>query len=435
MADSGGRRGRGQWVRAVTGRTRPVGWFVVGVTAALLAVWLWPGPSTHRDTAEPSGQLVLLSGRDESPGGQRQQLIDAWNASHPDTPARVEELPSDAGLQHSEMVARAQARDGTVDIYNLDVTSVAEFAAAGYLRPLDDVPTTGFLSRPLQTGRYTGRQWALPFNTDAGLLFYRKDLVTAAELRRQLPPDAGYTEQLHRQDAHLVAAYAGQLADYEGLTVNALEAIWAAGGDVVNDQGEVLIDSPQAVAGLRRLAEAVRAPSGGIPAVVHGYDEDGGRKAFSDGKVALMRNWPVHYGRIKAAGGQVADNFDVARLPGQTVLGGQDLAISADSAHPSTARQLIEFLTSPDSQVTLFAKGGFAAVRDSTYVDPAVLRTRPYATALLAAVRAARPRPVTPHYALLSKAIRDVVEYALAHDGRLRPDAAPTLSKALKGQG
>jgi hypothetical protein len=48
------------------------------------------------------------------------------------------------------MLARAQAGGGGVDVYNLDVTWTAEFAAAGYLQSLDEsrVRTGDFLPAP-----------------------------------------------------------------------------------------------------------------------------------------------------------------------------------------------------------------------------------------------------------------------------------------------
>ncbi|MCW6007799.1 hypothetical protein K1W54_25120 [Micromonospora sp. CPCC 205371] len=81
--------------------------FALGVTAVVIVVSLCAlaSPSTP---LEP-GEIVVLTGADESVGGQRQRLIDEWNDDHPDNPARLESLSSEADRQHSEMVARARA--------------------------------------------------------------------------------------------------------------------------------------------------------------------------------------------------------------------------------------------------------------------------------------------------------------------------------------
>ena len=71
--------------------------------------------------------------------------------------------------------------------------------------------------------------------------------------------------------------------------------------------------------------------------------------------------------------------FDVARIPGRSVLGGQNLAIAANSDQPRAAQELIEFLTSARSQQILFERGGFAATREVVYQDSAVRANFPYA--------------------------------------------------------
>jgi multiple sugar transport system substrate-binding protein len=428
--------------RSAAVRRRLLSWpggLVIGVCVSLLAVALVSAGGRH-DPAE-SGRLVIMSGRDESVNHQRQRLIDSWNAEHPDNQAIIRSLPSSADQQHSTMVANAQAGGGAVDIYNLDITWVPEFAAAHYIRPLDSVPKADFLAGPWETGSYAGHQYAIPFNTDVGLLYYRTDLLDAKSVPKILPPDTSYATQLLGEDPNLQAAYAGQLVD-EGLTINAIEAIRSAGGDVVDGKGNVVLDSPAAGDGLRRLARAVKKLPGGRRAELGGTENEN-TAAFIGCQVALMRNWPVHYGKIAGSAreqpaerpcGDVSRKFAVTELPFPSVLGGQDLAIAADSTKPRAAQQLIDFLTAQESQKSLFTSGGFAPVRDSVLNDSEVKRGQPYANALLAALKSARPRPKTPHYALFSAVFRAAVQYALEHDGALPDRVVPQLADALNGQ-
>src|SRR2546430_9078396 len=218
------------------------------------------------DPLEP-GELVILSGQDDSPGGQRRALVVLWNALNPAHPARIQPLHEASDGQHDEMVNQARAKTA-VNIYSLDATWTAEFADGGYLRPFDRsrLPRPlldGFLQKPLKTCEYRGTLWALPFNTDAGVIFYRSDLLgtkangpdglarfdwpTMMEAIRLLPA-------ARQGDPRLEAGYTGQLRGYEGLTVNAFEAIWAAGGTVVDDSGKVTFDPKAWGAGLARLA-------------------------------------------------------------------------------------------------------------------------------------------------------------------------------------
>lgn len=436
-------RGRLRAVRE-RARRRP-GWvgFAVGVvagvvTSALFALYVLPILATG-DDLEP-GTLVILSGRDDSAGGQRRELINQWNSMHPRNQARIEELPGIADAQRSEMVARAQAKRRTVDVYNLDVTWVAEFAALRYIRPLDEtgLDTSGFLGGPLATCRHGGKLWALPFNSDAGLLFYRTDLVANPPSSwAQLTGDVERVFAARDRDQRLVAGYTGQLAGYEGLTVNGLEAIWAAGGDVVDSSGRVVVDSPQVRAALVRMANGL-APAD--PQIVMrqsvSFDEAQSTQAFREGKVAFMRNWPVAYRTLDSSrGGDPAARlpYAVAKLPGPSVLGGQDLAVARNTGKPRAAQALVEFLTSERSQQILFERGGFAATRELVYRDSTVVDRYRYAPILLTAIRQARPRPVTAHYAQFSKAFQRLVQHALENGGELPPDARDRLADALKG--
>ncbi len=393
----------------------------------------------------PPGELMILSGRDDSIDGQRQVLIDQWNAVHPRNKATIVELPGIADAQRSEMVARAQSGAADVDIFNLDVTWIAEFAKAGYIRPLDEsgLDTSGFLPNPLKTGEYDGKLWALPFNTDAGLLYYRTDLVSQppgswSQLRRSV-------EEILAQPGgaqhSVTAGYVGQLAAYEGLTVNALEAIQsAAGGSEVIRDGKVVVDLADIQEGVDRLRPGSENPHVVLPESLE-YDEQESTQAFREGKALFMRNWPVAYrslshaidGDGSGAGGAAGQRapFGVTPLPGPSVLGGQDLAIAKKSGNPKAAQALIEFLTDARSEQILFERGGLAATREIVYKDATIRQRYPYADVLLQAIQRAHPRPVTPCYTTFSKVFRTAIDKAIRDDEPLPADFKETLEAAL----
>ncbi|MDX8031477.1 extracellular solute-binding protein [Lentzea sp. BCCO 10_0856] len=416
-------------------------WLAMGVAVGIVLTILFTSgvQPLFRESAEwEKGKLIVLSGRDQSEGGQRRALINQWNAEHPEQPAEIVELPSEADGQRSEMVARAREKAENADVYNLDVTWTAEFAQSGYLRPLSTVDTSGFLRRPLESCRYQGVLWALPFNTDAGLLFYRKDIVKEDPLGLDDIATTSTRALRAAPDARLTAGYTGQFADYEGLTVNALELIWAEKGDVVDDTGKVVVDSDRTRRALRWLADGLKGQNPVVLPDSRAQNEQLSTQAFRDGKVVFMRNWPVAHRTLRGNQGESAGrpgiDFEVAQLPGPSVLGGQNLAISAKSTKPRAAQALIEFLTGPRSQQLLFERGGLAATRGIVYQDSRVATEHPYARILLKAVEDARLRPVTPYYSRFSDEFRAVVRYALDHDGALPEGAEESLTRALQGR-
>ena len=383
------------------------------------------------------GPLVILSGRDDSVGGQRGRLIEEWNALHGDTNrASIRTLAPDADKQRVEMLADAQSDGPGADVFNLDVTWTAEFADAGYLRSVDEsrVRSTDFLKGPLSTCRYAGRLWALPFNTDVGLLYYRTDLL--GQIGRKDPPATwdrlvADVDRVRAGPAPAITGYAGQLADYEGLTVTAQEMIWGAGGTVVDDDGKVLPDAGDGRAAELALGRLRDLSPPGLPS---SYEEDSLRD-FRAGRALFMRNWPVAYRKLNQPSNEgPPPPFEVAQLPGGSgALGGQNLAVSARSTHPRAARALVEFLTSDRSQQLLFERGGFAATRRIVYTDPQVTSS-PLTAKLLDALDNADRRPAVPHYAQFSKAFRAAVlerlnSTAPLDEDRMRSD----LEAALQG--
>ena len=426
------------WIHARRGRAGLLAGAAAGLVTGVALTIAVPALLRDDEGLEP-GELVIMSSIDESSDGQRQLLLNQWNHIHGDTNhARIKPVNRDPAKAHGEMLDAPPE----VDILNLDVTWTAEFAAAGRVRALTDPDLTGFLEEPLRTCEYQGSRYALPFNTDAGLLYYRTFQRAGSSWPE--PPttwDDVASMSTIALDAHLEpkmeAGYAAQLdADSEIFTVAALEAIWSAGGDVVDESGNVVIDSDAAENGLRRLSDGLAGKRPLILPDSRRFDEKKSMRAFGDGRVVAMRNWPIAYrdlDRVKRS--NKAFQYAVTTVPGKTsVLGGQNLAISAASDQPKAAQALIEFLTGERSQQILFEHGGLAATREIVYTDENVLTKFPYATTLLEAIRRARPRPVTPHYSEFSAEFRKVVTQAWRNDGEITPAQAQRLTDALQGK-
>jgi multiple sugar transport system substrate-binding protein len=332
------------------------------------------------------------------------------------------------------MLARAQAGGGGMDVYNLDVTWTAEFAAAGHLQSLDEsrVRTGDFLPGPLSTCRYDDRLWALPFNTDVGLLYYNPELLTKVG-RTEAPAEWGRlvddAVEIVGVSNGATAGYVGQFADYEGLTVTALEMVWGAEGVVVDDYGAVLPDS--------RDVAAVRAAFGRLKTVaptLSATNEATSIEEFRNGRALYMRNWPVADRTLRDADLGPVIPFGVAPLPSlAAALGGQNLAVSATTDMPKAARALVEFLTDARSQQQLFQRGGLPATRRVVYTDPAVRSD--FTTTLLDALEGARTRPVVKHYSTFSRAFRAEVDAYVRRGQPIRDeDIRARLEAALQGR-
>ncbi|HEY9389585.1 MAG TPA: ABC transporter substrate-binding protein [Mycobacteriales bacterium] len=351
------------------------------------------------------GPITFATGKDTT--GQLQKLLDQWNTAHPSEKVTMVELSESADDQRNAMVQNFQAKSSRFDVVNADVVWTAEFAARGWIAPLDGkVDTSALLPATVATATYNGKLYAAPYASDGGMLYYRKDLVpTPPKTWDELKADCAVAKQNN------MGCYAGQFAQYEGLTVNVSEAINSAGGDIVKNSGkDVTVDSAEAKKGLQFLVDGFQ--QGYIPKEAITYQEEEGRRAFQQGHLLFLRNWPYVYNLAKAPGKDsvVQDKFAVAPLPGpngpgSSTLGGHNLALSSFSKHQQSAIDWMKFMESTDIQRQLLTELSNAPVVASLYDDPQLQQQVPYLATLKASILNAKTRPVTPVYNEVTLAI------------------------------
>jgi multiple sugar transport system substrate-binding protein len=380
------------------------------------------GNAAASSGADTRGPITYVQGKDNS--GLVAPQAERWNAKHPNEKVTVKEQSDQADQQHDDLVQNFQAKSTAYDVVSVDVVWTAEFAAKGWLTPLKDkfaLPTEGFLEPTVKAATYNNTLYAAPTSSDGAMLYYRSDLV-------KTPPKT-FDEMwsmcsIAKQNG--MDCYAGQFAKYEGGTCNATEWMNAYGAKVVDDAGKPTVDSPEAAAGLKALAEHYK--SGDIPKQAITYQEEQSRASFQNGKLLFLRNWPYVYNLASTdASSKVKGKFKVAPLPGvdgpgTSTLGGHMAAISAFSKNKATALDFLKFLTSPEEQKTNMEKGSLAPVIESIYADPALVSKYPYLPTLLESIKNAVSRPVTPFYPAVSTAIQD--NFYAAIQGQKTPEAA-----------
>jgi multiple sugar transport system substrate-binding protein len=380
--------------------------------------------------AKASGDVTWCIGKDTT--GAFTTVVENFNKDNPKANAELLELPAAADEQRRLSVQRLEAESPECDIYGLDVIYTAEFAAQGWLLDMTDAVEkrkAEFIPSTVETARYEGKYWAMPFNTNAGFIYWRTDQVG------DQPPESW---QAMYESAQKENGIAYQGARYEGLTVDFLELLYSAGGEVVNeDATEATADNPQVREVLTFMRKGIE--DGAAPKAVTTYMEPESERAFTSGTTTYLRNWPYVYAIAKDS--DIADDFQVSTFPdydgnkGAGVLGGYNLAISAYSENPEGALAFVNHATSPEAQEIQATKASLPAVLTETYDDPQVQEALPFATELRDAVDQARPRPVTPVYPQVSEAIYNNVFAAL--QGDMSPDEAATkmnddIQKALE---
>ena len=353
------------------------------------------------------GPITYVQGKDNS--NVVRPLIDKWNAAHPDEKVTFKEQTDQADQQHDDLVQNYQSKNANYDVASVDVVWTAEFAAKGWLQPLKDkmaVDTAGMLDPTIEAGSYKGTLYAAPVSSDGGILYYRKDLVPT--------PPKTWDEMMGMcsvAKANNIGCYSGQFKQYEGLTVNASEAINSAGGSVLDKDGKPSLNTDDAKAGLENLVKAYA--DGNIPQEAITYQEEESRRAFQDGNLLFLRNWPYVYNLATTEGSsKVKDVLGMTALPGKdgpgaSSLGGHSAAISVYSKNKATALDFVKFLVAEEQQKFFATQGSLAPVLGALYEDQELVAKLPYLPVLKTSIENAVPRPVTPFYPAVTKAIQE----------------------------
>ena len=382
-----------------------------GVLALTLSACGGGGGTTAGADAEQGldgrGPITYVQGKDNS--NVVRPLIEKWNAAHPNEKVTFKEQTDQADQQHDDLVQNFQAKNANYDVVSVDVVWTAEFAAKGWLQPLKDkmeLDTAAMLKPTVESASYKGTLYAAPQNSDGGILYYRKDLVpTAPKTWDEMMGMCSIAKENN------IGCFAGQYAKYEGLTVNTSEAINSAGGAVLNAEGKPSLNTPEAKAGLETLTKAYA--DGSIPKEAITFQEEQGRQAFQDGKLLFHRNWPYVYNLATTEGSsKVKDVLGMTALvgadgPGASSLGGHSAGMSVYSKNKATALDFLKFLTSEETQKFYATQGSLAPVLGALYDDQELVAKLPYLPVLKTSIENAVPRPVTPFYPAVTKAIQE----------------------------
>jgi multiple sugar transport system substrate-binding protein len=366
--------------------------------------------------APPEGviSLVMAGGSGPEEAFAKEQL-QGFHRLHPNIRVAYQATPSSASDRHTLYVTWLSSHSPDIDVLNLDVIWVPEFAAAGWLLPLN-AATAGlslddFLPAGLACSRYQGKLYSLPWFADAGLLYYRKDLYATAGVA----PPRTFADLLKvwglKKQFGLPYGFLFQGQTYEGLVCVALEFMWSNGGGIFDEAGRLTLDQPRNQEALKTLVNLIYRDEVS-PLAVATFQEEDCRHAFEQGYAVLMRNWPYAYPLLNQADSRVQGKFGVLPLvhgpngKPTSCFGGGCLGINAFSRHPAAAWKLVHFLLSRKNLKRRAQVLGMLPPISSLFDDPDLEAQFPYLKRLKEVFIQARPRPITPLYSFISQILQ-----------------------------
>jgi multiple sugar transport system substrate-binding protein len=377
------------------------------VTALLLGALAVSGCGFSGEEATGGGRTLNWYVFNE-PGGAYEEAITSCNEQ---AGGRYQinyvRLPTDANQQRELVVRRLAAEDDTVDLIGMDVIWTAELAEADWILPWDgerrQTASEGRLEGPLKTVEYNGKYWGIPFTTNTQLLWYRKDKV-------EQPPEDFTWDEMIDDAAEKGKGVEVQANQYEGLTVWINALIAGAGGQVVDQEGNVKVDES---AGRAAEIESKLATSKAAPPGMSTNKEDEARLGFESDRSYYQLNYTFIYPSAAEVSEEFQKNIGWARYPrtdkdkpSRPPLGGINIGVGAFSKNKDLAFEAAECLASEDNQIVASEKGGLPPTSESAYDDPKLTKAFPFADELRESIDEGAPRPVTPAYSDISLAIQ-----------------------------
>jgi multiple sugar transport system substrate-binding protein len=378
------------------------------------------------------------------PSGSVQALIDQFNEENEgNLRVTLREMPADSGQHFDQLNTEFQSGEIGIDVIGGDVIWPAQFAANGYIADLSDrfseEERSEYLPAVIEAMTYEGGIYGVPWYTDAGMLYYRSDLLEESGFSEPPRTWDELKEQARtvQQDSGTQYGFVFQGADYEGGVVNALEYIWTSGGNVLEGD-TVVIDGPEARRGLE--IERSMIEDGVSPEGVTQYKEQEVGTIFLGGDAVFMRNVPRFFALASDPAESSIDpeQIGLAALPvaeeglqSYSSLGGWNFFMNANTGDPDAAYEFIRFMSAPEQQKYRSIEGSVLPTRQELYEDEEILREVRVAELGQEAIKNTRPRPVSPFYSDMS--LRMAAQFVRSLRGDVPPgEALSTLQDELE---
>nr|WP_223294544.1 ABC transporter substrate-binding protein [Geitlerinema sp. PCC 7407] len=369
---------------------------------------------------QPVTVTVLLQTLEAS---QWSSLIEDFEAENPNIRISIIEGPNATDAISDLYTSSFLLGDSPYDLVYMDIVWVPKYAAAGWLLPLSDRVTdedlNDYLEADLEGGRYDGELYRIPFRTDAGMLYYRRDLLEEAGFE---PPET--FDDLMRISKALQNAgeatwgFVWQGNQYEGLVADYVEILEGYGGFWIDpDTREIGLDQPAAIASVEFLLSTIR--EGISPPGVTTYQEEETLRLFQNGSTVFLRNWPYVWPEVNREDSPIAGKVALKAMvhaPGENsgaCKGGWGFGIAKSSRHPDEAWKVVEFFSRAESQKQFVLENGYVPSRKSLFRDADILAKYSYYDELIDVVEQSVLRPPIGQYDQASDILQRYLSSAL----------------------
>ena len=320
-------------------------------------------------TPEPTKDKVMLNfavQADSTPALDK--IIEAFNNKSEKYEVKATIMTNDSGQMHDQLLNSLSSKSGEYDIISMDVVWAGEFAAAGYLQTIDQLlmsnkwKPTDFNAGSMDSGKYKGKNYVLPYFPDLGFIYFRSDIVSDEDAAKLKSGDYTFDDfiamgEKYKGETGTKYAYAYQSKQYEGLTVN------------INEFSSNWADIEGGLKYMKQMMD-----KGLTPEDILNYTEGETANAFLNGETVFARNWPYVNGMLQTGEHDVKiEQVDYAPLPGGGSVGGWILGINANSKNIEGAEEFLSFISGPEGQKINAIEGSYLPGYNALLEDKEVL--------------------------------------------------------------
>ena len=407
----------GKWQKFLQQINVPLIWQLLAILQIIILLTLfltWPKQPVPLTLVVPSPEAEHWS-----------SLIEDFHAQNPDIRIALVKGSYTTEKVKGLYTFDFQERSQLYDLVYMDIIWVAEFAKNQWLRDLSDqIPKSElerFIAGDVESGRYQGGLYRIPFRSDAGVLYYRQDLL---EQKSYQPPKTfaqllQISQALQKQEG-VRWGYVWQGLQYEGLVAMFVEVLQGYGGFWINPMTrEVGLDRAAALAAVKFLRDTIE--QGVSPPEVTTYAEEESFQTFKQGESVFLRSWPYIWHRVKYDDGENKVRGKVGMTPmvyalGQSssaCKGGWGFGIAKNAKHPQEAWRAIQFFTSEAAQRKFVLESGYLPSRRALFTEPQIVAKYNHFPELLEVVEHTVLRPPIPEYDRASQILQRYLSAAL----------------------
>jgi multiple sugar transport system substrate-binding protein len=350
-------------------------------------------------------------------------VVKEFHQKFPNIRIAIVDGPNDANQREDLYTSSFLLGNSPYDLVFMDVTWTPKFAAAGWLLDVSDrispQALSAFLDGDVNGGRYQGKLYRIPLRSDAGMLYYRKDLLEQAGYEPPQTFDELMQIAQSLQQKNLAQwGYLWQGKQYEGLSAMFVEILKGYGAFWVDPATlEVGLDRPEAIQAVKFLRNTI--VKGVSPSGVATYTEEETRLLFQNGQSVFLRNWPYVFSLAETS--EIRGKYAIQPMvhasgfDSGACLGGWGLGIAKTSQHPDEAWKVIEFFTSEEMQRQFVLATGKVPSLKSLFNDPTIVAKYPHYPQLLEVIEKATLRPPIAQYAQASDILQRYLSAAITN--------------------